>query len=279
MEDEDTSCGLMADDVEGDDDAHAHGTNATVAAAPAVAAADGAYADGTSRPPAYRDDRGDRSDDAGGGDERSGDSEDDGDNDDCWSSNPLLDAASKPLRVLFAYTIPDPETHPDWYPLTFLISLFYVAVQSELCCFLAEDICAILRVPHEYAGVTLLALGAQVPDTITSISMARGGMYDGAITSAIGSQVLNITLGIGVPFALFSWLNNAPIVATLGNIRSVSICLFVSIALYLVSCIKCCAGGNTNGAHVSACGAFIMLAGFIGCNWYMASTMLQGWSL
>ena len=204
---------------------------------------------------------------------------DDGDNDDCWSSNPLLDAASKPLRVLFACTIPDPETHPDWYPLTFLLSLFYVAVQSELCCFLAEDICAILRVPHEYAGVTLLALGAQVPDTITSISMARGGMYDGAITSAIGSQVLNITLGIGVPFALFSWLNDAPIVATLGNIRSVSICLFVSIALYLVSCIKCCASGNRSGAHVSACGAFIMLVGFIGCNWYMASTMLQGWSL
>jgi Ca2+/Na+ antiporter len=42
----------------------------------------------------------------------------------------------------------------------------------------------------------------QIPDTISAISLARSGYTDGAIAGAIGSQVINISLGVGIP-ALF----------------------------------------------------------------------------
>lgn len=51
-------------------------------------------------------------------------------------------------------------------------------------------------------GATLVALGAEIPDTVSAMSMARNGYHDGAIAGAIGSQVINISLGVGVP-ALF----------------------------------------------------------------------------
>ena len=167
--------------------------------------------------------------------------------------------------------------------------------------------CEILNVPRELAGVTLLALGAQVcscsfankqtrtrvrsrcvvaltpcappssmlliqvPDTIAAVSMARNKMYDGAITSAIGSQILNITLGMGVPFAVWSWTNDGrPMKTKLGNIHSVSVCLGVSIATYILSVVRC--GGGLR-ARVTACGAAVMMTGYIGCNVYMVASM------
>jgi len=55
-------------------------------------------------------------------------------------------------------------------------------------------------------GATLVSLGAEIPDTISSISLARNGHNDGAMAGAIGSQVINITLGVGLPALISCWL-------------------------------------------------------------------------
>ena len=275
MPEMDTSCGLeQADeDVEqgaahGDAELLAGSDKSDAVAEDAEPRTDGAP---TGRPAPYRDNMDEAlpgSSVARGG--RGGDDEDE-DEGDCWANNMLLDVASKPFRVIFACTIPDPEKHPGWYFLTFAVSLFYVAVLSELVCSVAEDLCAILHVPHELAGVTLLALGAQVPDTIAAVSMARNKMYDGAITSAIGSQILNITLGMGVPFAVWSWTNDGkPMTATLGNIHSVSVCLGVSVALYIICVVRYSGGWK---ARVTASGSVVMILGYLGCNAYMVKSM------
>lgn len=272
----DTSCGLADEDAEqGGGDAELLTGSATSDSA--VEAQEERAADAPpSRPAPYRDDVDEaaaaaRAAEGGNGDD---DGDDDDEEEDCWSNNALLDVASKPFRVLFAATIPDPEKSPGCYPLTFTIALIYVAVMSELVCAVAEDMCTILQVPPELAGVTLLALGAQVPDTIAAVSMARNKMYDGAITSAIGSQILNITLGMGVPFAVWSWTHGGrPMETKLGNIHSVSVCLGVSIAAYIL-CVVRCAGGLR--ARVTACGAAVMMTGYIGCNAYMVGSMAPG---
>ena len=60
-----------------------------------------------------------------------------------------------------------------------------------------------LRVNNNYndnkIGATLVALGAEIPDTISAIALSRNGYTHGAIAGAIGSQVINISLGIGLP--------------------------------------------------------------------------------
>jgi Ca2+/Na+ antiporter len=40
------------------------------------------------------------------------------------------------------------------------------------------------------------------------VALARSGYYDGAVAGAIGSQVINVTLGVGVPALLVSLFGN-----------------------------------------------------------------------
>ena len=51
-------------------------------------------------------------------------------------------------------------------------------------------------------GVTVLAAGTSVPDAIGSLLVARDGQGDMAVSNAIGSNVFDILLGLGLPWML-----------------------------------------------------------------------------
>jgi len=51
-------------------------------------------------------------------------------------------------------------------------------------------------------GVTVLAAGTSVPDAIGSLLVARDGQGDMAVSNAIGSNVFDILLGLGLPWTL-----------------------------------------------------------------------------
>ena len=55
-------------------------------------------------------------------------------------------------------------------------------------------------------GATLVALGSEIPDAISSVALARSGYYDGAMAGAIGSQVINISLEVALPTMLACFL-------------------------------------------------------------------------
>ncbi len=42
-------------------------------------------------------------------------------------------------------------------------------------------------------------MNIKIPDTVSAIALSRNGLTHGAISGAIGSQVINISLGIGLP--------------------------------------------------------------------------------
>ena len=44
-------------------------------------------------------------------------------------------------------------------------------------------------------GLTVLAAGTSVPDLLTSVIVARKGFGDMAISSSIGSNIFDITVG------------------------------------------------------------------------------------
>jgi len=68
-----------------------------------------------------------------------------------------------------------------------------------------------VHLQHHIAGLTILALGAQVPDTFASIAVARAGEGPSAISNAVGSQVLNILIGIGLPFFFYNIVTGFPL--------------------------------------------------------------------
>ncbi|KAI4882593.1 hypothetical protein NFI96_026933 [Prochilodus magdalenae] len=59
-----------------------------------------------------------------------------------------------------------------------------------------------LGIPDVIMGITFLAAGTSVPDCIASLIVARQGLGDMAVSNTIGSNVFDILVGLGVPWAL-----------------------------------------------------------------------------
>merc|ERR1711933_574009 len=92
----------------------------------------------------------------------------------------------------------------------FFICMVYLSVLSEGALYCAARLADHLRIESATAGMTLLAFGGQVPDTIAAVALAKDGMPDAAVSQAVASQVINITLGLGLPFLIYSLITGNP---------------------------------------------------------------------
>lgn len=50
-------------------------------------------------------------------------------------------------------------------------------------------------ISEEIMGLTILAAGTSIPDLITSVIVARKGLGDMAVSSSVGSNIFDITVG------------------------------------------------------------------------------------
>ena len=46
----------------------------------------------------------------------------------------------------------------------------------------------------------VVAIGAEIPDTIQSVAVARRGYGSMAVSNSCGSQIINILVGLGLPW-------------------------------------------------------------------------------
>ena len=53
-----------------------------------------------------------------------------------------------------------------------------------------------------FFGLITIAIGAEIPDTIQSVTMAKRGYGSMAVSNALGSQIINILIGLGLPWLL-----------------------------------------------------------------------------
>ena len=52
-----------------------------------------------------------------------------------------------------------------------------------------------MGITEEIMGLTILAAGTSIPDLITSVIVARKGLGDMAVSSSVGSNIFDITIG------------------------------------------------------------------------------------
>merc|ERR1719468_517579 len=127
----------------------------------------------------------------------------------------------------------------------FGMSLAWLCILSYAVMVLTEGIAESWNISKATAGITLLAWGGQLPDALAAVSLAKSGKPDEAITQAIASQVINVSLGFGMPLLVFNIVQGEPVV-TPGRsvILAISMAVLASIVLYLVSLapmgLKCC---------------------------------------
>lgn len=109
-----------------------------------------------------------------------------------------------PLGVLLYCTVPNclqPRWH-RWFMATFVASTLWIAVFSYLMVWMVTIISSTLGIPDYIMGITFLAAGTSVPDCMASLIVARQGMGDMAVSNSIGSNIFDILLGLGFPWAL-----------------------------------------------------------------------------
>uniref|UniRef100_A0A8C1K0W5 Solute carrier family 24 member 4b n=1 Tax=Cyprinus carpio TaxID=7962 RepID=A0A8C1K0W5_CYPCA len=111
---------------------------------------------------------------------------------------------SWPLLLILYFTIPN-CAKSRWercFMLSFILSTVWIAVFSYFMVWMVTIIGYTLGIPDVIMGITFLAAGTSVPDCIASLIVARQGLGDMAVSNTIGSNVFDILVGLGVPWAL-----------------------------------------------------------------------------
>ncbi|KFV84551.1 Sodium/potassium/calcium exchanger 1 [Struthio camelus australis] len=139
-------------------------------------------------------------------------------------------------------TVPDVR-NPDskkFFVITFFGSIIWIAVFSYLMVWWAHQVGETIGISEEIMGLTILAAGTSIPDLITSVIVARKGLGDMAVSSSVGSNIFDITVGLPVPWFLYSVFNGLSPVAVSSNGLFCAIVLLFLMLLFVIISIAAC---------------------------------------
>ncbi len=83
------------------------------------------------------------------------------------------------------------------------IGTIAIAIPCHWLAHACVNIAGVMGVPVFFTTVVLAAAATSVPDTIISIRDARQGDYDDAISNALGSNIFDINVALGLPLFLY----------------------------------------------------------------------------
>ncbi|XP_050007729.1 sodium/potassium/calcium exchanger 1 isoform X5 [Alexandromys fortis] len=139
-------------------------------------------------------------------------------------------------------TVPDVRRQESrkFFVLTFLGSIIWIAMFSYLMVWWAHQVGETIGISEEIMGLTILAAGTSIPDLITSVIVARKGLGDMAVSSSVGSNIFDITVGLPVPWLLFSLINTLQPVPVSSNGLFCAIVLLFLMLLFVIFSIASC---------------------------------------
>ncbi|XP_072258716.1 sodium/potassium/calcium exchanger 1 isoform X2 [Pyxicephalus adspersus] len=197
---------------------------------------------------------GDDSDDEDDSDEDDSSDDDDEEEDEEEADEPLSlgwpDTKRKQITYLFLLpivvplwlTVPDVRSPKSrkYFVFTFMGSIMWIAIFSYLMVWWAHQVGETIGISEEIMGLTILAAGTSIPDLITSVIVARKGLGDMAVSSSVGSNIFDITVGLPVPWLLFSMFNGFSPVAVSSNGLFCAIVLLFLMLLFVIFSIAAC---------------------------------------
>ena len=124
------------------------------------------------------------------------------------------------------------------YISVFLISILIIALLSWLLVESAIVMSDILHIPAYIMALTVLAAGTSVPDLISSVIVAKQGRGGMAISNAIGSNIFDILIGLGVPWVIMLSISSGAIPVETSNLLSSVILLFATVIVIFMLLIS-----------------------------------------
>uniref|UniRef100_A0A3Q3QDR4 Sodium/potassium/calcium exchanger 1 n=1 Tax=Monopterus albus TaxID=43700 RepID=A0A3Q3QDR4_MONAL len=139
-------------------------------------------------------------------------------------------------------TLPDVRSLASrkYFALTFIGSILWIGVFSYLMVWWAHQVGETVGLSEEIMGLTILAAGTSIPDLITSVIVARKGLGDMAVSSSVGSNIFDITVGLPVPWLMYTLVHNGEPVAVSSNGLFCTIVLLFLMLLFVIISIATC---------------------------------------
>ncbi|KAG7522545.1 sodium/potassium/calcium exchanger 1 [Solea senegalensis] len=139
-------------------------------------------------------------------------------------------------------TVPDVRNQKSrkFFAFTFLGSIIWIGIFSYLMVWWAHQVGETIGISEEIMGLTILAAGTSIPDLITSVIVARKGLGDMAVSSSVGSNIFDITVGLPVPWLLFSMGHGfAPVAVSSNGLFCAIVLLFLMLIFVIISIAFC----------------------------------------
>ena len=147
-----------------------------------------------------------------------------------------------PLNLALKVTCPPCEhdgPHAKWYPVTFAMAFAWVAFLSTVISAVVSRWGDLLGVSPAFLGMYIIAVGAEIPDTIQSVTVARRGYGSMAVSNSTGSQIINILIGLGLPW-LISTMASVPVpvhrpaqILQMAAFQGANVFLYLSLVLFV----------------------------------------------
>lgn len=162
-----------------------------------------------------------------------------------WPSNPRKQVTFLivlPIVFPLWVTLPDVRkpSARKFFPITFFGAITWIAIFSYLMVWWAHQVGETIGISEEIMGLTILAAGTSIPDLITSVIVARKGLGDMAVSSSVGSNIFDITVGLPLPWLLFTIIHRFQPVAVSSNGLFCAIVLLFIMLLFVILSIALC---------------------------------------
>jgi len=145
-----------------------------------------------------------------------------------------------PILFILCFTIPDVrQSGKSKYCLhAFFLSILWIGAFTYLMVFGAEIIGNTLGIPMILMGLTFLAAGTSVPDLLSSVIVARMGEGDMAVSSSLGSNIFDITVGLPIPWLIFClWPNKLSYISISADGVETSIFILLGMLICIINVI------------------------------------------
>lgn len=145
----------------------------------------------------------------------------------------LLNKITKPIDLLLS-VIPDSQKKPRLTIPVFIISLAIIASSSYIMVNAAQFLALSLGISPAIIALTILAGGTSIPEVISSAIVAKQGKGDMAIANAIGSNIFDILISLGLPVLIWAFLNGDVQNIGADNIGSSIVLLFSTLIVVIL---------------------------------------------
>jgi solute carrier family 8 (sodium/calcium exchanger) len=103
-------------------------------------------------------------------------------------------------KVLFSL-VPPKNKWNGWQ--AFFVALTLIGVITAIVGEFANLFGCVVGLKQSVTAITVVAMGTSLPDTMASMTAAKGSEYaDAAIGNVTGSNSVNVFLGLGIPWVI-----------------------------------------------------------------------------